>query len=159
VGGAEHLAGREAVVGRAARLAVGGRRDGERGLLEHDQAVDLLHVVVRTEAERIDLALRRRVHPAALVARERPLLVVRRDDVLAQLRPDRLEQVPEVPDDREIAQDRVAALAQVVRGEAGESGAGQGGGAAAEAVVGRWHLILVLPRLALIDAPAGYGGP
>ena len=62
------------------------------------------------------------VDPAPLVARERPLLVVGGDDVLAQLRPERLEQVAQVPDDREVAQDRAAALHQVVADEAGETG-------------------------------------
>ena len=58
--------------------------------------------------------LRRRVDPAALITAERPVGVVVGDDVLAQLGADGLEQVPQVADDREVAQDRVASLRQVV---------------------------------------------
>src|SRR5690606_28656595 len=71
-------------------------------------------IVVRAEAEVVVLFLRRRVDPAALVARERPLLVVAGDDVLAQLGTDGLEPVAEVTDDGEVAQDRVTLLRHVV---------------------------------------------
>jgi hypothetical protein len=67
-------------------------------VLEDDEAVDLLHLVVRAEPEGVDLALRRGVDPPALVARERAFLVVGGDDVLTQLGSERLEQVAEVPD-------------------------------------------------------------
>ena len=125
----EHLARGEVVVGRGARLALRGRRHGERRVLEDDQAVDLLHLVVRAEAERVDLALRGRVDPPALVAREGPLLVVGGDDVLAQLRADRLQPVAEAPEDREVAADRVLALRQVPRDDARERGPRQTRGA------------------------------
>ena len=66
--------------------------------------------------------------PAPLIARERALLVVGGDDVLAQLGAERLERVAKVPDDREVAQDRAPALEQVVAHDARERG---GGGARA----------------------------
>ncbi len=74
----------------------------------------LFQVVVRAEAEAGVHLLCRRVHPAALVAAERPLLVIAGHDVLAQLRADVLQQEAQVPDDREGSQDRVLALYQVV---------------------------------------------
>jgi hypothetical protein len=123
VRGAEDLARRDDVLGRRAGRALLRRVLGERRVLEDEEVVDVLHVVVRAEAERVDLALGRRVDPAALVARERPLLVVARDDVLAQLGADALDQVPPVADEREVAQDRVAALQRVARGDRSQRGA------------------------------------
>src|SRR3954464_1658685 len=79
------LAGGSSVVRAGARLALGRRPERKRRLLEHPQPGGLLDVVVRAEAERVDLALGRGIHPPPLVARERPLLVVGGDDVLAQL--------------------------------------------------------------------------
>ena len=90
------------VVGTRARLSVRGRALRERRLPEHDKPVRLLQIVVGPEPERVDLPFRGRVHPPALVARERALLVVGRDDVLAQLGTDRLEQEAHAPDQREV---------------------------------------------------------
>ena len=59
-------------------------------------------------------------HPPPLVAAERPLLVVVRHDVLTELRADGLEPVADVPDDREIPEDRVLALQQVVHDDDGQ---------------------------------------
>src|SRR5262249_14222568 len=59
--------------------------------------------------------LRRRVDPPPLVARKRPLLVVAGDDVLAELRAEGLEDVAQVADEREIADDRVALLRHVIQ--------------------------------------------
>ena len=72
------------------------------------------------------LPLRGGVHPAALVAVEGPLLVVVADDVLAQLGAERLQQVAQVADDREVAQDGMALLHQVVDGRDDEQGADRG---------------------------------
>ena len=85
----------------------GVRRVQRERAVPDDDVAGALEIVVGAEAEVVVLLLRRRVDPAALIARERPLLVVAGDDVLAQLGPDRLEQVAEVADDREVAQDRV----------------------------------------------------
>jgi hypothetical protein len=71
-------------------------------------------VVVGAEAEVVVLALGRGVDPRPLVAAEGALLVVRGDDVLPQLGTDGLEPVTEVADDREVAQDRVPPLRQVL---------------------------------------------
>jgi hypothetical protein len=73
-----------------------------------------LHLVVGAETEVVVLVLRRGVHPAPLIAAERPLFVVVGDDVLAQLGTDGLEPVPEVTDDGEVSEDRVLPLQQVV---------------------------------------------
>ena len=73
-----------------------------------------LELVVGAEAEVVVFQLGGRVYPAPVVAAERALLVVVGDDVLTELRADRLEPVPEVADDGEIAQDRVLPLRQVV---------------------------------------------
>ena len=81
-------------------------------------------VVVGTEAEVVVLLLRRRVDPPALIARERPLLVVAGDDVLPELRADRLEQVAEMADDRKVADDRVTLLRHVVDRDEQEQCAG-----------------------------------
>ena len=92
-------------------------RPPERGVLHDRVAGRVLDVVVGPEAEVVVLQLGRGVDPAALVPAERPLLVVAGDDVLAQLGPDRLDQVAGVADDREVAQQRVPALQQVVGGD------------------------------------------
>ena len=112
----EHLRRCQRVVGCRARLPVRGRALRERRLPEHDEAVGLLEIVVGPEAEGVDLPFRGRVHPPALVARERSLLVVGRDDVLPQLRSDRLQQKAHAPDQREVARDRMLALEHVSRG-------------------------------------------
>jgi hypothetical protein len=93
-----------------------GWRSHREGRVLHDQVVvHPLEVVVGTEPEVPVGLLRRGVHPAPLIAAEGPLLVVVGDDVLAQLRADALEQVAQVADHREVAQDGVARLQQVPR--------------------------------------------
>jgi hypothetical protein len=87
---AEHLGRGQQVRGPGSGRAFTRRGDRERLVLHDQQVVDLLEVVVGAEPEGVDLALGRRVDPAPLIARERPLLVVGRDDVLAQLRADAL---------------------------------------------------------------------
>ena len=60
------------------------------------------------------LRLGRRVHPPPVVAAEGPLLVVVGDDVLAQLGAHRLEDEAHVADHREVPQDGVVTLDEVV---------------------------------------------
>ena len=99
------------------------RRDrGERSVLDDRVAVGELDVVVGAEPEGVRHPLRRGVHPTALVAGERTLLVVAGGDVLTQLRPDRFEQVSAVPDHREVAQDRVPPLKQIIGGHRRDGG-------------------------------------
>ena len=57
----------------------------------------MLDVVVGAEAEVVVLELGGRVDPAALVAAERPLLVVACDDVLPQLGAEALQEEAQVP--------------------------------------------------------------
>jgi hypothetical protein len=73
-------------------------------VLDHRIPGRVLHVVVGAEAEVVVLLLRRGVHPSTLVAGERALLVVGRDDVLPQLGADGFDQVASVPKEREVAQ-------------------------------------------------------
>ena len=89
---AQHL-GRRQGHGRigVVRLAVRYRRR-KRRMLDDRVVVNLFQIVVGAEPEVPVGHLRRRVHPAPLVATEGPLLVVVGDDVLAQLRADRFEQ-------------------------------------------------------------------
>ncbi|MEZ5135998.1 MAG: hypothetical protein R2699_13325 [Acidimicrobiales bacterium] len=103
------------------------QRGRQRRVLDDQVLLGVLDVVVGAEAEVGVAALGRRVHPATLVAGERTLLVVVGDDVLAQLRSDALEPEPEVPDDREVPQDGVAALRQVARRDGTQRSGGQGG--------------------------------
>ena len=70
-------------------------------------AADVLDVVVGAEAEVVVLQLGAGVDPPALVTAEGPLLVVARDDVLAQLGTEPLEEEARVAHDREVADDRV----------------------------------------------------
>jgi hypothetical protein len=81
---AQHLGAGHRVLGVVAGLGRGGAQR-ERGVADDQVARGLLEIVVGAEAEVVVLLLGRRVDPAALVARERPLLVVAGDDVLAQL--------------------------------------------------------------------------
>jgi len=104
----------------------GGARAGERAVLDGREAGAALEVVVGPEAEVVVLELRGGVDPPALVAAERPLLVVARDDVLPQLGAEPLQQEPEVPDHGEVADDGVPALGEVVRGDGTEGGGGGG---------------------------------
>src|SRR5690242_1635519 len=90
-------------------------RAPERLVIDDHVAGRVLDIVVGAEAEVVVLELGRGVHPPALVAAERPFLVVAGDDVLPQLRPDLLDQVAPVADEREVPQDRMPALSQVVR--------------------------------------------
>jgi hypothetical protein len=73
-------------------------------MLDHRIAGRVLHVVVGAEPEVVVVLLRRGVHPPTLIAGERALLVVGRDNVLPQLRPNFFEQVPSVPEQREVAE-------------------------------------------------------
>lgn len=79
-------------------------------MLDDQKALDSLHLIVGPEPEHIRPALRGGGDPAPLIARERPLLVVGGDDVLPQLGTERLQGVTQVTDEREVAQDRAAAL-------------------------------------------------
>ena len=101
----------------------GGRRDiGEGAVLDDDIALEVLDVVVGAEAHVVVLALARGVDPGALVAGEGPFLVVARDDVLAQLRADALQEEAQVAHHRVVVQQGVLALQDVVGGQAGQAG-------------------------------------
>ncbi len=100
-------------------MPVGGVLTAEGAVMDDHVAVGVLQIVVRAEAEVVVLELRRCVDPATLVPAERPLLVVRGHDVLPQLRTDRLEPEPRMPDDREVAQQRMPTLQQVVSCDGG----------------------------------------
>ena len=78
------------------------------------EGLDSLHLIVGPEAEHVWFALRRSLDPASLITRERALLIVGGDDVLAQLRTERLKQIPQVPHDRKVPQDRASPLHEVV---------------------------------------------
>ena len=95
---------------------------GERAVLDDRVALGVLDVVVGAEREVVVLQLRRGVDPPPLVPAERPLVVVVGDDVLPQLGADRLEPVAEVADHREVPQDRVLLLRQVLGGQPGDGG-------------------------------------
>ena len=89
------------------------QRLGEGAVLDDRVAGSVLDVVVGAEPGVVVLLLRRGVDPGALVAAERPLLVVAGDDVLPQLGADRLQPVAGVRDHRVVAQQRVLLLGQV----------------------------------------------
>src|SRR6476619_5091832 len=74
-------------------------RRPEGAMLYYRIAGRVFQVVVGAEPEIVVLLLRRGVHPPTLVAGERALLVIGRDDVLPQLGADSLDQVPAVPDE------------------------------------------------------------
>ena len=107
-------------------LAVRGRRR-KRGVLDDRVVMDPFQIVVGAEPEVSVGRLRGRVHPAPLVTAERPLRVVVGDDVLAQLWANRLEQEPQVADDRVVAQDGVPALQQVPARQPRQTPTDQGG--------------------------------
>src|SRR5262249_55423251 len=92
-----------------------GQRKG--GVANDDVPRRLLEIVVGAEAEIVVLLLRAGVDPAPLIARERSLLVVAGDDVLAQLGTERLEEIAQVADEREVANDGVPSLHEVVNGD------------------------------------------
>ncbi len=119
-GATEDLRGGQQVLRSRSRGPRRRRRRGERLLLEHRQGLDGVELVVGPEPEGVLLPLRRRVDPAPLVPRERPLLVVGGDDVLPKPGARRFEREARVPDEREVAQDRVASLQHVVGGEPGQ---------------------------------------
>src|SRR6476660_3543564 len=79
-------------------------RRPEGAMLYYRIAGRVFQVVVGAEPEIVVLLLRRGVHPPTLVAGERALLVIGRDDVLPQLGAHSLDQVPAVPDEGEVAQ-------------------------------------------------------
>ena len=119
-GRAEHFRARNRALRVVRRVAGHGRLQRKRLVLD-DEVIGLsLHVLVGAEPEGGVRLLRGRIHPPPLVAAERPLLVVVRHDVLTELRADGLEPVADVPDDREIPEDRVLALQQVVHDDDGQ---------------------------------------
>ena len=113
-GTAEDLGARQGPGRIRVHRLVGRARHREGDLLDDRVVAGLLEVVVGAEPEVGVLRLRRRVHPAPVVTAERPLLVVVGDDVLAQLGADRLEDEAHVADHREVPQDGVLALGEVV---------------------------------------------
>ena len=72
------------------------------------------HVQLRAKWAVVRLALGALVHEGALRPRERCGFRVAFDEVLAHLRPDVLQHESQVPDDRIVAQDRVAGLLHIV---------------------------------------------
>ncbi len=110
---AKHLGRRHAIVRIEVGLVLVRRSHGKRAVLDDRVVRRRLEIVVRSEAEVVVLQLRRGIDPSPLVAAERPLFGVAGDDVLPELRPDRLEQVSEVSHDGEIAQNGMLALSQV----------------------------------------------
>src|SRR5688500_16637841 len=88
----------------------------KRAVADQDVA-GTIRVIIGAKPEVVVLVLRGWVDPAPLIARERALLVVAGDDVVAELGTDGLEPVPEVTDDREVAQDRMTLLRHVVERE------------------------------------------
>ena len=117
---AEHFRARNRALRVVRRVAGTGRLQRKRLVLD-DEVIGLsLHLLVGAESERGVLLLRGRIHPPPLVAAERSLLVIVRHDVLTELRADSLEPVAEVPDDREVPEDRVLALQQVVHDDGGQ---------------------------------------
>jgi hypothetical protein len=89
---------------------------GEGPVFDHWIALPVLHVTIAAEAEIVVLQLRRCVDPSALIAAKRSFLVIAADDVLAQLRTDRFEEVAQVSNDGKVAQQRVLLLSEVVGG-------------------------------------------
>ena len=67
------------------------------------------------------------VDQRALVARERLLVLVVLDQILADFRPDALEQEPHMADHRVVAQDRMRRLEEIAQPERGERGEGEKG--------------------------------
>ena len=83
-------------------------------MFDDDIVLRQLHFVVRTEPEIVVLELRRGVDPSALLTAEGSFLVVVGDDVLSQFWPEHLEQIAEVADDREVVEDGVSTLREVI---------------------------------------------
>ena len=117
---AEHFRARNRALRVVRRVAGHGRLQRKRIVLDDEVIGLLLHVLVGAEPEGGVLLLRGRIHPPPLVAAEWSLLVVVRHDVLTELRANGLKPVAEVPDDREVPEDRVLALQQVVHDDDGQ---------------------------------------
>jgi hypothetical protein len=116
-------------------------RPAEGAMLDHRIAGRVLQVVVGAESEVVVRLFRRRVHPPTLVAGERALLVVGRDDVLPQLGADSFDQVSSMPDEGEVAQQRVLALQQVTHDDSPQRRGGRGG----ETAYSPAHVVSVSP--------------
>ena len=80
----------------------------------HQVIVFGLEPVVGAKSKRVVFAFGRGIDPAPLIAAERPLGIVIRDDVLPQLGADPFEQISKVPDDRKVPNDGVAFLHEIV---------------------------------------------
>jgi len=115
---------------RAVRLGAAGADDDakvvrrQHGRLQ--RVVDPLvadgrDVHLRAERALVGIVLGALVDERSLLARERRRLVVALDEVLADLRPDELEQEPEVADHRIVAQDRVPVLHDVAQADEHEA--------------------------------------
>ena len=118
-GSAKDFRHRDSVVRVIARLSGMRRIQRKDGMLDDEIVGRQLVFVVGTEAKVVVLPLRRRIDPAALVAAERAFFVVARDDVLPQLRPDRLKEVSKMSNDRKVSEDRMATLCQIMNDHSG----------------------------------------
>jgi len=75
--------------------------------------IDAVHVLHRAERHHVGNVLRALIHQCTLLTRERHLGGIAFDEVLPHLRPDRLQPVAEVREDRIVAPQRAAPLQQV----------------------------------------------
>ena len=110
----QDLGHRNGVVGIVIGLSGEWTADREGGVFDDEIVGGLFEFAVGAKSEVVVLVLRRGVHPTALVTVERKFFVIAGDDVLSQFGADRLQQLTEVPDHREIPQDRVPPLGEIV---------------------------------------------
>ena len=75
---------------------------------------DAIDVALGAERLRLELAFGPLIDDVAELPLDREGVGIRLDEVLMELRPQRLEQIAPVADDREVAQDGMAALQAVV---------------------------------------------
>jgi hypothetical protein len=107
-GRAEHLCAADRIVRRVRA------RQGEHALVDDYVARGGVEVLVGAEPDVVVDAFCRGIDPPPLVPVEGPFLAVVRHYVLAQLGPDRFEQVAQMADYREVTEDGVPTLGQVI---------------------------------------------
>src|SRR5579862_5367825 len=79
-------------------------------------------IALRSETEIVVLALRGRIDPGALIAAERPFLVIAGDNILAKFRADGFKEVAEMTDDREVPKNGMPALYEIVDNDCSQHG-------------------------------------
>ena len=129
----------------------------ESRMLDH-RITHLVDLLAGPKSKRVVLTLRRRVDPTTLIPAERKLLLVLGDEVLTDLRSDRLEEVSQVTEHRKVVSDRTVRLQHIADGDQQDQGGRETGKSPHRMSSHRLHAHVSSPHAAVCQLAAPRGG-